>query len=394
MEEFSDHKMENTIYWLWLTNKTSLSEKEIEGLVKYYKSAKNVYDTFDFKINLSEAAKASLMNKKLDKAKLIYDEVRNMGGYILTIENNEYPPLLRNIPNPPYVLYCKGQHMDWKNMLTIAVVGTRRYSSYGKDATNHICSGLAEAGVIIVSGMARGIDSIAAWSALNNGGSTIAILGSGIDVVYPHENVGLYNTVAQNGVVITEYPPHTKPLPQNFPRRNRIIAGLSYGVLAVQAPAKSGALITAGQAIDFGRDVYAIPASIFERASEGTNRLIQQGAKAVMNANDIIEEYPYFELSTLNRAFAKDDEHTPNNHVTMNTSEQRKINEEKISHLSGTEIAIIKLLAEGNKHLDEICRKTEKSINETNACMVMLEVMGYVIKLENNTFELNREILE
>lgn len=386
--------MENTLYWLWLTNKTGISERELDGIVSYYKSAKAVYEAAEFQIRLSDNAIASLKNKKLDKAESIYNEVRRMGGYILTIEDNEYPPLLRNISNPPYVLYCKGQHIDWKNMLTIAVVGTRRYSPYGKMAAEHICSGLAKCGAVIVSGMARGIDSIAAWAALNNGGKTIAVLGSGIDVIYPPENVGLYNTIAQNGVVITEFPPHTKPFGQNFPKRNRIIAGISYGVLAAQAPQKSGALITAGKALDFGRDVYAIPASIFEKESAGTNKLIQQGAKAVAESMDIIEEYPYFELYTVKDNNAANEEQPKCDTIPAQAAAKRKLKEEKISHLRDVELKIVQFLAGGIKHLDEVCRETGKTVNEINACMVMLEVTGYVTKLENNTFELNSDITE
>ena len=404
--------MEKTLYWLWLTNKQGLSYKGMRDLIEYFGSVDAVYkaESYD-ELNLNENVRAALKNKHLDKAKTIYDETVRSGGYILTIDDAEYPPMLRTISDPPNVLYCKGLHFDWKNILTIGVVGTRRYTSYGKRAAERICAGLARGGAVVVSGMARGIDSISAWSALRSGGKTVAVLGSGLDVIYPAENADLYDLIIENGVIITEYPPHTKPLGYNFPRRNRIIAGISYGVLVVQAPEKSGALITAGSALDSGRDVFSVPASIFDPESAGTNRLIQQGAKAVFDGSDIIEEYPYFELpddeidhDADERTEAVQDSVYESSKKTFrpdekkarryNAGRKRVLIEDRIKELKGKELEIVRYLERGPLHLDEICRRTDRDVNEINSIMVMLEITGYVIKLENNMFELNEDITQ
>ena len=367
----------NTIYWLWFTLKEELSLKTRIALLEKYSNAMEIYNSSDFDDihKLSEKAKEELLDKSLDKARTVKAKIDAMGGYIVTIEDNEYPSLLKNIYDPPYVLYMYGEHIKWDKLLTITVVGTRIPTIYGEKVTEFLSRGLAEAGATIVSGMARGIDSIAGMTAIKFGGKTVAVLGSGLDVIYPPEHADLYDKISKNGVIITEYPPGTKPSRENFPRRNRIMAGLSYGILVTQAPKKSGALITASYAVENGRDLYAVPADIFEPDSVGSNQLIRQGAKAVMSAEDIISEYPYIDI------------------VPLSEMKREKINKEwnntiDLSSLNELQEQIVKTLMNGALHIDEITRGTSVANFEVNSELVMLELMGIVKKLNGNIYEL------
>lgn len=215
-------------------------------------------------------------------------EWERRGIYLCDLQEPEYPQLLLHTFNPPYVLYYRGKLPTIEN--TIAIVGARHATPYGKNIANLFAAELAEVGVWIVSGAARGIDTAAHQGALTKG-YTVAVLGSGVDISYPAENGKLLAQIAECGAVISEYPPGTIPHPGNFPARNRIINGLSQGVVVVEAAEKSGALITADFALEEGRDVFAVPGSIFSETSKGTHRLIKQGAKIVDSATDILEEY-------------------------------------------------------------------------------------------------------
>ncbi len=205
----------------------------------------------------------------------------------LELDQPDYPDALRALPQPPPVLHVQGRF----ELLTrpgIAVVGTRQHSAYGRDATVSLVVGLARAGYVIVSGMARGIDSIAHRTALDVGGETVAVLGTGIDVPYPREHTELFALIAERGCLVTEFPPGTPPLKYHFPQRNRLIAGLARAVLVVEAPEKSGALITAHYALEEGKEVFAVPGPIHNPTSLGTNRLIQDGAALVITAADVL----------------------------------------------------------------------------------------------------------
>lgn len=211
---------------------------------------------------------------------------------LIGLDEEDYPRLLKEIYTPPAVLYCRGRLLEEEPCL--ALVGSRRMTPYGKKAAEIIASGLSRDGVTVVSGAAYGIDSAAHVGALKVPESrTIAVLGCGVDVAYPRSHEKLLEEIAQRGAVISEYPPGTTPQPGFFPQRNRIIAGMSHGVVVVEAAERSGSLITAELALSEGRDVFAVPGSIFSATSEGTNRLILQGAKLVRSAADIISEYPW-----------------------------------------------------------------------------------------------------
>ncbi len=368
----------NTIYWLWFALKDGVGIKTRIAVLEKYGDAKAVYDAKEITgiHNLRENAKTALEDKSLDKAREVMAKITAMGGYILSIEDSEYPPLLRNIYDPPYVLYMYGEHLEWDKLLTITIVGTRIPTIYGDRVTEHLARELAESGATIVSGMARGIDSVAGITAIKTGGKTVAVLGSGLDVIYPPEHAELYERISRNGVVMSEYPPSTPPNRENFPRRNRIMAGLSYGIVVTQAPQKSGALITASYAVENGRDLYAVPADIFDTDSIGSNRLIRQGAKAVMSAEDIISEYPYIDI-------------VPLSEKRLDEQNRERMMEFDISALNELQAKIVKLLVNGSMHIDEISREAEMPSFEINSELVMLELQGIIKKLNGNIYELN-----
>ncbi|WP_227935798.1 DNA-processing protein DprA [Alkalihalobacillus deserti] len=219
---------------------------------------------------------------------LNYFQKKNI--HIITIEDKDYPHLLKQIFDPPFVLYGMGRIEILLEERRLAVIGTRIPSKVGVATVTELIPPIAEKGWTIVSGLARGIDSLAHWNTINTSGHTIAVLGSGFNYIYPKENIGLFLKLSQNNLLLTEYPPHTPPKKWHFPARNRIISGLSQAVLVIEAKEKSGSLITADQALEQGRDVFAVPGSIFSKQSKGTNYLIQQGAKLITQAEDILLE--------------------------------------------------------------------------------------------------------
>jgi DNA processing protein len=209
----------------------------------------------------------------------------------VAIVDDGYPPLLREIVDPPFALFYRGD-LSLLQQPMVAMVGSRRASSYGMNAAAHLARQLVSAGVVIVSGLARGIDAASHQAALEAGGKTIAVLGTGIDLEYPRSHVRLAGDIVDRGLILTEFPPGTPPLAANFPVRNRLISGITLGTVIVEATSRSGSLITARTAAEQGREVFAVPGSIFAAGTEGTHRLIQYGAKLVHDANDILEELP------------------------------------------------------------------------------------------------------
>lgn len=217
--------------------------------------------------------------------------VEEVGRSAITLADDAYPPLLREIIDPPLALHYRGDPALLAKE-SVAIVGSRRATPYGTNAAARLARDLAGTGLAIVSGLARGIDAAAHHAAIEAGGSTIAVLGTGIDVVYPRGNERLFRELEARGLIVSEFPPGTPPKKENFPIRNRVISGLARGTVIVEATSRSGSLITARMAAEQGRDVFAVPGSIFSATSEGTHRLIQYGAKLVHDANDVLEELP------------------------------------------------------------------------------------------------------
>ena len=283
----------------------------------------------------------------------------------LNIEDKNYPEILRKIPNPPKVLFWRGKLLN--NETCFAIVGTRRYSSYGKEIAFSIAEDLAEAGLTIVSGMARGIDTFSHKGALEGGGRTIAVLGTGLDEksIFPRENLKLARKILENGgALISEYPPGAPGMKQNFPERNRIISGMSIGVLVVEANFGSGALITAKWAREQNKKVFAVPGSIYSLNSRGCHFLIKQGAKLVESANDILKE---LNLPCLNLKFKQE--------IKGETKE---------------ESLILEVLRKEPLDIDKIIEKTNLSPSIILTTLAIMEIKGKVKNLGGNIFALAR----
>ena len=282
-------------YWVWLAECRGVSNQAVLALLRHFGSPEDVFYADTGEILLTEGltreqAKA-LEDHKLDKADKILADCQRLGLRILTIQDAEYPGRLQNIYDPPCLLYVKGRLPAIDETAAVAVVGTRDCTPYGVACAEKLGYGLASGGAVVVSGLAKGIDAAASRGALRAGGVTVGVVGNGLDVHYPYESRYLYEDIAAAGALLSEYPPGTEPAGNHFPARNRIISGLSLATLVVEAPERSGALITAETALEQGRDVFAVPGPIDAPASVGCNRLIRDGAGLVSDAWDILREY-------------------------------------------------------------------------------------------------------
>lgn len=287
------------------------------------------------------------------------DLIQKHGCKVITIQDESYPANLRAIYDPPQLLYVKGDLLT-TDSLAVSVVGTRTPTTYGKMVAEKISNHLASRGVTIVSGMAYGIDTTAHEGALSAGGRTIAVMGNGLDIVYPERNAQLLERIVSSGAAISEFSMGTQPLKSNFPRRNRLISGISLGTLVVEASKHSGALITAECALDQGREVFAVPGQIFSDMSGGTHWLIKQGAKLVESVEDILEELPSYALQPI-------------------TEEDIQIEEEKMElQLSENEKAVLKVIGSTQIHIDEISRQATLPPYKVSSALVMLELKGLV----------------
>lgn len=282
-------------YWLWLTELSGLKNQTRLALLRHFATPEDVFYADAGEILLTEGMTrqqaAILEDHKLDIADKILADCQRLGIRILTMQDAEYPGRLKNIYDPPCLLYVKGRLPAFDEEAAVAVVGTRDCTPYGISCAEKLGYGLTSGGAVVVSGLAKGIDAAATRGALRAGGVTVGVVGNGLDVRYPYENRYLYEDVAAAGVLLSEYPPGADSAKQHFPARNRIMSGLSVATLVVEAPAVSGALITAETANEQGRDVFAVPGPIDAPTSVGCNRLIRDGAGLVMDAWDILQEY-------------------------------------------------------------------------------------------------------
>lgn len=281
-------------YWVWLSSIDNLSLDTIYKLLNIFKEPERIWY-----LDKKDLEKINLNKEDIDRILNIYykQNLDNIMYYIkknniitVSINDENYPNSLKNIYDPPILLYLKG-NIDLIYKKSISIIGCRLCSSYGKVVTKKFAYNLAKKNITIISGLARGIDTYAHIGALEANGNTIAVLGSGIDVIYPKENENLYNSIIKNnGLIISEYIIGTKPIPINFPKRNRIISALSSGVLVTEAKIRSGSFITVDFALEQGKEIFAVPGNINSVNSEGTNSLIKQGAKLVTSVDDILDE--------------------------------------------------------------------------------------------------------
>ncbi|BCX03493.1 MAG: DNA processing protein DprA [Candidatus Roseilinea sp.] len=293
------------------------------------------------------------------------ERLASVGAAAITWEDAGYPKLLREVADPPPVLFVKGALTE-ADAWAVSIVGTRRATVYGREVTEMLSAELARNNITIVSGMARGIDAIAHHTALKAGGRTVAVLGCGVDVVYPPEHRKLAQQIVENGALVSDYPIGTPPDALNFPPRNRIISGLSLGVVVVEADERSGALITAEFAAEQGRDVFAVPGNIFNRTSRGTNRLIQQGAHIVLDAQSILEE--------LNLNMVAD-----------------RAEVEAVVPENDTERAILARLSHEPTQVNELVRALAMPAADVTATLALMELKGLVRQATGTSYVLARE---
>ena len=283
------------VHWIWLAARPGLNDREKVAVLEYFSDPEAAFyapaEAFSKVEGLSSRAVASLSDKNLSEAEDILYQCTEKQIHICTYRDGAYPARLKNIPDPPVVLYYKGVLPDFDGHPVIGVVGTRKCSGYGITTAQRLGYQIAACGAVVVSGAAKGIDTAAMTGAMTAGGKVVGVLGCGADVVYPASARQLYRDTQQAGCLISEFPPGTAPLKWNFPKRNRIISGLSCGVLVVEAPDDSGALITARQAAEQGRDVFVVPGNIDMPSFAGSNALLREGAIMAGSGWDVVGEY-------------------------------------------------------------------------------------------------------
>ena len=281
------------LYWLWYSLLPGISPAKKLDILAHFRDPEEIYLTEDFSCveDMTKDELHALGDKDMTKARQVLRDCAQAHISILAYSDTGYPRRLRNIDDPPLVLYYKGILPDFETRPVIGVVGTRKASAYGLTHARKLSQQITACGGLVVSGGAAGVDTLALQGALEAGGQTVAVLGCGADVVYPKSNRYLFEKIEQSGCLISEYLPGTEPFAWQFPRRNRIISGISNGILVVEAPEKSGALITANEALRQGRDVFAVPCNIDVPTGQGSNALLRDGAVAVFSGWDILKEY-------------------------------------------------------------------------------------------------------
>ncbi|MEK7494268.1 MAG: DNA-processing protein DprA [Patescibacteria group bacterium] len=356
--------MEETIFLHALRIIPHIGNQALKSALDFFGSAENIWQATPEELlrctALSEKIRAILLTERtsalLDQAE---KELERYDINLFSCIDPLYPALLKEIPDAPAVLYSRGSY-DWSRPKPmIALVGSRKYTPYGEQAAQKLSEELSRAGVIVVSGLAFGIDSVAHIGALDGGNDTLAVLGGGIDdkTIAPQTHLNLAKRILSQGALVSEYPMETPPTKWSFPQRNRIIAGMTLGTVVIEAAEQSGSLITARLALDYNREVFAVPGSIFSPVSTGTNQLIKNGAKIVRSVSDILEELtPYFEATFQVKSQEK---HLPQN-------------------LSPEEITLLKILSHEPLHVDKIIKATTLETAVANSTLVMLEIKGII----------------
>ena len=367
--------------WVELNMTPGIGPRAAAKLLERFGSAGAVYNATRGELEqlrLAPEAVDSIISRELQaKAETEIDEVRKLGGDILLLDDGVYPSSLREIYDPPIVLYVKGAWSDCLDQPCLGVVGSRRCSTYGQNSASMLARDLAKRGVTVVSGFARGIDAAAHRGALEAGGRTIAVLGTGLDEIYPRDHKKLAaDILAQGGALVTQFPLKTPPVSENFPYRNRIISGLSMGIVVVEAAENSGSLITARLAIEQNREVFAVPGNITSRNSFGTNYLIKgAGAKLVQQWQDIAAELPPQVSAKLLPPSLKN-EKTVSNRLSLLPE-----------GISATETAVIKLLTpDSPTHVDLLVEQSKLPISQLTAALLSLEIRDLVRALPGRCF--------
>lgn len=372
-------------YWLALKFVDELGNVGFKNLVDYFGSPREVFNAPEHRLKKVHRISDRIVGriKEFDDWQRVSRELelaKEFDVSIITASDPLYPNALLNIYDFPPLLYVKGQLRE--DDVNVAVIGSRRASTHGKFITERLSRELAMQGVTIVSGMARGIDSAAHRGALTGAGRTIAVMGCGINVVYPPENKKLFDKIVSHGAVITEFPFHTLPKGQHFPARNRIISGISLGVVVVEATEKSGSLITARLGLEQGKEVFAVPGSIDSPGSKGTHKLLKEGAKLVENVDDIIEEIaPQMEIKhRMGWMQQEPGENYQKHHNEVLTSQQT------VTILQNEEREILKLIEKTPIYIDNVIQRSGYHSHEVLSILLSLELKGYIDQLPGKRF--------
>lgn len=403
------------IHWLWLATRPGISDRRKLAVLRSFQDPEDVYcaEGYDRVEELSREELEALQDKSLTQAKIILAQCTDKDIHILTLHDKEYPSRLKNISDPPLVLYYKGTLPDFEAVPVIGVVGTRKASTYGCMVARRMGRQIGKGGAMLISGCAQGIDAMAMQGALEADSVAVGVLGNGVDVVYPAGNRWLFAELERRGCLISEFPPETPPAKWNFPKRNRIISGISCGVLVVEAPERSGALITARQAADQGRDVFVVPGNIDVPSCAGSNALLRDGAMMATSGWDILSEYQHIFPDQLRQPEEAPELAEPENPplrvaqkpLLPQKGKSRRKKKEKIiidnggqsaysdvdkqlPSLSDEERAIVEQLKQGQKLTDDVIAACGLPSGRALAVVTMLQVKGVVARLPGNRLSL------
>lgn len=379
-------------YWVWLSQHEGVGNQTRLALLEHFCTPEEIYYADEGELLLTEGITRreaeALKDKDLVRADKILADCERLGLQLLTLHDAAYPVRLRSIYDPPSLLYIRGRLPAVDELPAIAVVGTRKASPYGIRCAEDLAFGLADGGAMVVTGLARGIDSAAAQGALRAGGAVVGVLGGGADVIYPRENGWLYDDVAAAGCLISEYPPGTEPLPGHFPIRNRIMSGLSVAALVVEAPERSGALITAGMALDQGRDVFAVPGPIYAENSRGCNRLIRDGAGVAAEPWDILRDYEAQfpgKLRGQTRSAPELMEKQPGQAIKAAQPVLPSLSL-KDAGLTDDQILLLRTLTDRPMPVDDLIELTELPARRVLSALTMLEIDQYVTQCSGKRY--------
>lgn len=362
--------MNEKLYWIGFNLIKGIGAVRLHGLIQHFGDLGAAW-----KAQPAELAEAGLGARVIERVvearetvdlEKIFESIHSQGIKILTWQDETYPARLKEIDQPPPVLYVRGEYLP-DDLFAVAIVGTRRVTAYGRQVTEEMASFLAANGITVISGLARGVDAVAHQAALKTGGRTMAVLGSGVDRIYPPEHRGLADQMMERGAIISDYPVGTPPDASNFPPRNRIISGLSLAVVVVEAGETSGALITAEFAAEQGREIFAVPGSILAPQSKGTNKLIQQGALPLLSAADLMQALDLTRVGEHKAA-------------------------RKVIPGDQTEARLLDLLGSEPLHVDEIRNQAGLPIEKVSAALALMELKGLVRQVGGMNYVAVREV--
>lgn len=401
-------------YWLWLRNLSGLGNMACHRVLEHFGTPERAYyadaGEYDLVKDLTAFQKKALRNKNMDAAEKILEDCARLGIRTVALMDADYPARLRSIQDAPCLLYVKGAWPDFDSEAAVAVIGTRHATPYGIAVGERLGCELSQGGAYIVSGMAAGGDAAGHRGALRAGKMTAAVLGGGVDVIYPRENERLYHDIEAGGVLISEYPPGTRPIGDHFLQRNRIISGLCVAVIVVEAGVRSGTLNTVRHANEQGRDIYAVPGPVDAPLSQGCNRLIQAGAGLVVNSSDVLWELRLRFPERIETKLAPLD-HPPMPERVWSRTEEAEgaaekdapaADEAEWEHISlrtardrftDDQLQILQLLTDRPAHTDDIAEEAQLPVRRVLSALTFLEIEGVVSKESGDRYR-RRAVLE